>query len=62
MRRLAKRRKKSYTDWRESTYEVFAMSDNIVRPFGRKARALALIDPDKCTGGRVLRIAGGADF
>ena len=47
MRRLAKRRKKSYTDWRESTYEVFAMSDNIVRPFGRKARALALIDPDK---------------
>ena len=26
------------------------MSDNIVRPFGRKTRALALIDPDKCTG------------
>ncbi len=26
------------------------MSDNIVRPFGRKTRALAQIDPDKCVG------------
>lgn len=26
------------------------MSDPIVRPFGRKARATAQIDPDKCTG------------
>lgn len=26
------------------------MSDKIVRPFGRKALEVALIDPDRCTG------------